>query len=137
MELEAVSATNPNRSGNMKTCPHCQVESFVETPSETNKCSNPQCNKEFCGLCSCQCHPGHTCEQYASFLIAQKINPKWSKDLKPCPNCHVPILKDGGCQWMHCTQCNAFFCWVCLQVTNDHCHKEGQVCTPHGDLNKK
>ena len=45
------------------------------------------------------------------------------------------MVKDGGCQWMHCSKCNAYFCWICLQVTDDHAHKPGQNCIPHGDLN--
>ena len=30
---------------------------------------------------------------------------------KPCPHCHTPITKNGGCKHMHCTRCNTNFNW--------------------------
>mmetsp|Transcript_49385 Transcript_49385/g.116377 ORF Transcript_49385/g.116377 Transcript_49385/m.116377 type:complete len:602 (+) Transcript_49385:258-2063(+) len=33
---------------------------------------------------------------------------------KDCPKCRVAINKDGGCNHMHCRQCDYHFCWVCL-----------------------
>ena len=42
-------------------------------------------------------------------------------NLRPCPMCFVPIEKDGGCNHMHCTHCEAHFCWYCEQ--------DIQICT--------
>ena len=67
--------------------------------------------------------------------VQQEIKMIWSEAVKPCPGCGVPILKDGGDDWMYCCKCGTYFHWVCLQVTNNHAHKPGQVCKPHGDLN--
>lgn len=33
---------------------------------------------------------------------------------KQCPQCHVNIEKNMGCNHMHCRMCNYDFCWVCL-----------------------
>ncbi|CAM9395661.1 unnamed protein product [Pylaiella littoralis] len=33
---------------------------------------------------------------------------------KRCPNCHVPIFKDGGCNHMKCSMCQHEFCWLHL-----------------------
>mmetsp|Transcript_18645 Transcript_18645/g.45859 ORF Transcript_18645/g.45859 Transcript_18645/m.45859 type:complete len:553 (-) Transcript_18645:95-1753(-) len=33
---------------------------------------------------------------------------------KDCPKCKVSINKDGGCNHIHCKQCDHHFCWVCL-----------------------
>ena len=52
----------------------------------------------------------------------------WSENLKQCPGCNVPIFKSGGCQWFRCIMCNTHFCWFCMQITDDHKHKPGQVC---------
>ncbi len=30
----------------------------------------------------------------------------------PCPGCHVPIEKDGGCNQMICSRCQLHFYWT-------------------------
>lgn len=32
---------------------------------------------------------------------------------KPCPKCHTPIDKNGGCVHMVCSLCHTAFCWKC------------------------
>ena len=124
-------------SENIKDCPKCGTRSFVQTNKECVNC--PNCRYSFCGNCYEDHHPGQTCGQYKAYKKAQNSEPIYSNDLKPCPNpsCRIPIFKDGGCQWMHCTTCGSYFCWICLQVTNNHQHRPGQVCNPHGDLNRR
>ena len=34
---------------------------------------------------------------------------------KPCPKCHYPIEKNGGCPHMFCTRCSTAFCWRCCR----------------------
>ena len=43
---------------------------------------------------------------------------------KDCPKCKVAINKDGGCNHMHCKQCDHHFCWVCLG-------KRGELAYPY------
>jgi len=46
-----------------------------------------------------------------------------------CPNCSTLIIKNGGCKYMVCTNCEYEFCWKCLQ-NHDHqeAHGLGLVC---------
>ena len=37
------------------------------------------------------------------------------KITKQCSGCPARILKNGGCNKMHCVNCDTFFCWECLQ----------------------
>ena len=40
-------------------------------------------------------------------------------NMKPCPNCFVPIEKDGGCHHMHCLACQTHYCWDCGNEMKD------------------
>ncbi|KAL7987621.1 hypothetical protein Chor_006540 [Crotalus horridus] len=42
---------------------------------------------------------------------------------KPCPKCHVPVEKDGGCMHMKCpqSQCKFEWCWKCSLEWNRTC----------------
>nr|XP_028579673.1 E3 ubiquitin-protein ligase parkin isoform X2 [Podarcis muralis] len=42
---------------------------------------------------------------------------------KPCPKCHVPVEKDGGCMHMKCPrpQCRFEWCWNCSLEWNRTC----------------
>jgi len=75
-----------------------------------------------CGFKTCVKHeaPWHsrqTCEEHdrakSSKRKAQEdASEKWkAKEAKKCANCGVPILKNGGCNEMWCTQCNQGFDW--------------------------
>ncbi|KAK5983933.1 RBR-type E3 ubiquitin transferase [Trichostrongylus colubriformis] len=49
---------------------------------------------------------------------------------KPCPRCRVRIEKNDGCNKMHCTNCDAMFCWLCERVLDKnnpyaHFNEEG------------
>lgn len=60
---------------------------------------------------------------------------------KPCPKCHVPIIRSEGCTHMFCSRCHTCFCWDTLRIqsenTNPDFHqwrkqeqeKHGQVST--------
>ena len=64
-----------------------------------------QCSKNLCFYCLREWHKERSCrgnEQYLrtkNLLEEEDSLQKWSKenDAKPCPRCHVPITKNGGC----------------------------------------
>ncbi|EKE39359.1 hypothetical protein ENUP19_0364G0008 [Entamoeba nuttalli] len=134
------------------------ISSFIERDKEIicKYCSNEKCGKllhykgEYFGgavtaICSCQnnmcllCgsinHRPASCTMWKKWQeLIQKdgLNLKWiRKNSRPCPACKTFIEKNGGCQWMSCYKCHCFFCWVCMQITNDHQHKPGQTCTAY------
>jgi hypothetical protein len=37
-----------------------------------------------------------------------------------CPNCYIPIYKNGGCMHMTCQKCHYEFCWMCKQSNDYH-----------------
>lgn len=104
------------------------------------ECQNPGCTsiyftsgecKEECPDCVLRCSwckgPKHDncpvkrkvdnsswwCEWYLAF-----------NSIKRCPNCTLPIQKNGGCNHMKCQQCRHDFCWVCLAPGVDvHNHR--------------
>ncbi|ELK09961.1 E3 ubiquitin-protein ligase parkin [Pteropus alecto] len=45
------------------------------------------------------------------------------KTTKPCPRCHVPVEKNGGCMHMKCPQpqCQLEWCWNCGCEWNRSC----------------
>ncbi|MFC1842390.1 arsenite methyltransferase [Candidatus Dependentiae bacterium] len=55
-----------------------------------------------------------------------RLSQEWiQKNTKPCPQCGVRIEKNGGCNYIKCTQCGCGFCYYCFK---DHhggpCPKE-------------
>src|SRR5581483_2177313 len=42
------------------------------------------------------------------------------KHTKPCPHCHVPVVKNGGCDAIVCVQCDTNFCWSCGRIITGH-----------------
>ena len=77
------------------------------------------CGTCFCFTCQQEPHdPVHSCEVAKTWLdkvAAEGENVSWVlANTKPCPNCKRPILKNGGCMHMYCSQCHTSFCWLCL-----------------------
>jgi len=95
-------------------CPRCSYGGFFEGPCSDAECS--KCGYKFCTECQQEAHPGMTCQQKCSLLVDIKVGTThWmSVNTKPCPACHVPICKNGGCSHMTCSRCHYQFCWYCL-----------------------
>lgn len=49
---------------------------------------------------------------------AQRAFERWARSshVKCCPSCQAPIMKNGGCNNMRCTQCNASFNWALVPL---------------------
>ena len=47
-----------------------------------------------------------------------KIN-SMGDSVKPCPKCNFIIVKNGGCNHIHCIKCDCHFCWLCLKSFDD------------------
>lgn len=79
-----------------------------DTGDSRIECPGRKCTLVFCIECGNEWHQGKSCP-------ASKETVKWiNKRTKPCPNCHTPIEKNGGCNHMHCAPpggCNHHFQW--------------------------
>ncbi|XP_075780695.1 E3 ubiquitin-protein ligase parkin isoform X3 [Pelodiscus sinensis] len=99
------------------------------------------CGFVFCRECREEYHDGD-CSTLHSMpeAIAQKgymvdeyaaMKARWEeasretikKTTKPCPSCHVPVEKNGGCMHMKCpqAQCRFEWCWNCGLEWNRTC----------------
>ncbi|KAM9233833.1 E3 ubiquitin-protein ligase parkin [Dugong dugon] len=98
------------------------------------------CGLVFCRDCKEAYHEGECSAQFeASGMITQghRVDEKaaeqarWEeasketikKTTKPCPRCHVPVEKNGGCMHMKCPQpqCKFEWCWNCSLEWNRTC----------------
>ena len=78
------------------------------------------CRMDNCRLCGARwstlwySRTNLSCEQYRQGLNVI-TGPDGSADgeVRKCPKCRVPILKNGGCSHMTCTRCRNEFCWQC------------------------
>ncbi|KAM6185259.1 E3 ubiquitin-protein ligase parkin [Rhynchocyon petersi] len=101
------------------------------------------CGLVFCRECKEAYHNGECSAQVvASGTIAQGYRvdaqaaqrARWEeasketikKTTKPCPRCHVPVEKNGGCMHMKCPQpqCKFEWCWNCSLEWNRTCMGE-------------
>lgn len=124
-------------------CPNAACVSLVCTTRPGD--DQPRCFEAACGACgerwcpSCgeEPHWPATCAECRVFKSRHGDGDRPmqmpSEGIKPCPNCHAPIEKNGGCLHMRCWQCRADFCWACGQTNHARggtWHPSG-ACTPH------
>jgi hypothetical protein len=131
--------------------PHCRwcpaedcVSGVVGDPShpEFPKLSCPDCQTEFCFLCSSFYHPEENCEE-ARNRLQQSRDQKAAKERErlekeesamhqwlienrtmPCPKCQALIQKNDGCNHIHCP-CGSEFCWLCGNLVNENSPNRG------------
>lgn len=52
---------------------------------------------------------------------------------RPCPRCHAPIEKSGGCNHMTCSSCQLRFCWACMRADQECGAYRCRSGAPFGD----
>lgn len=101
-----------------------------------------ECRHTFCAQCRRDFHTGRCDAAPATQQAPQAENTnrftpnprnvqqaRWAEandryvreNSKPCPHCHSPIEKNGGCNHMTCAICRFEFCWLCLVEWNGNC----------------
>uniref|UniRef100_A0A1I8A4G9 RBR-type E3 ubiquitin transferase n=1 Tax=Steinernema glaseri TaxID=37863 RepID=A0A1I8A4G9_9BILA len=74
----------------------------------------PKCSRTFCSTCRnperCLCGDTEDETQKAIRTIS-----------KQCPKCSVNTERNGGCSHIHCTQCGADWCFLCVKPWSDDC----------------
>ncbi|KAH9695876.1 putative E3 ubiquitin-protein ligase ARI1 [Citrus sinensis] len=102
--------------------PHCGNAIRVE---EVEVCEvECACGAQFCFSCLSEAHSPCSCSMWD--LWAKKCRDEsetvnWiTVHTKPCPKCHKPVEKNGGCNLVSCI-CGQAFCWLCGGATGrDH-----------------
>ncbi|OIV99467.1 hypothetical protein TanjilG_17277 [Lupinus angustifolius] len=102
--------------------PHCGNAIRVEGDELCEvECS---CGLQFCFSCLSEAHSPCSClmwELWAKKCQDESETVNWiTCHTKPCPKCHKPVEKNGGCNLVSCI-CGQSFCWVCGGATGrDH-----------------
>jgi len=109
------------------------VEQLPSNPVSV-KCN---CGAEFCFSCQSEPHvPVNDCEvakKWLEKIHSDGANSEWMlANTKGCPKCHRPILKNGGCMHMHCSQCHCSFCWLCLGPWDNGPYACARRCNKYG-----
>lgn len=98
--------------------PGCGTAMLGNPDRPRMNCPRDGCRFAYCFNCREAWHDGVTCEAYQEWKIdnanVDNTFTTWAnQNAKPCPNCHVIIDKNGGCNHMKCTRCQTDFCWQC------------------------
>lgn len=102
--------------------PHCGNAIRVETDEFCEvECS---CGLQFCFSCLSEAHSPCSCwmwELWTKKCRDESETVNWiTVHTKPCPKCHKPVEKNGGCNLVSCI-CGQAFCWLCGGATGrDH-----------------
>jgi len=70
-----------------------------------------ECKRPVCILCNQGHDQQMSCQEFDK---KNKLDSLVRDSTKTCPNCGVPICKDGGCNHMTCAACGYQFCWLHL-----------------------
>lgn len=86
------------------------------------------CDTTWCRECSISpFHDNISCTQH-EINLQNTENGKYLKimsdkgQLKFCPQCKSPTIKNNGCNKMCCVYCNVKWCWLCLDINIDYEH---------------
>ncbi|KAL7263728.1 hypothetical protein ACSBR1_001808 [Camellia fascicularis] len=112
--------------------PHCGNAIRVEEDEFCEvECS---CGLQFCFSCLAVAHSPCSClmwELWTKKCRDESETVNWiTVHTKPCPKCHKPVEKNGGCNLVSCI-CGQAFCWLCGGATGrDHTwsHINGHSC---------
>ncbi|KAH7834995.1 hypothetical protein Vadar_021890 [Vaccinium darrowii] len=102
--------------------PHCGNAIRVEDDEFCEvECS---CGLQFCFSCLADAHSPCSClmwELWTKKCRDESETVNWiTVHTKPCPKCHKPVEKNGGCNLVSCI-CGQAFCWLCGGATGrDH-----------------
>ncbi|CAL1353376.1 unnamed protein product [Linum trigynum] len=104
------------------SAPHCGNAIRVEEDEVCEvQCS---CGLQFCFSCLSSTHSPCSCLMWELWIKkcrdeSETVN--WiTVHTKPCPKCHKPVEKNGGCNLVACV-CGQAFCWLCGGATGrDH-----------------
>ncbi|KAM3606489.1 uncharacterized protein V6R79_017307 [Siganus canaliculatus] len=123
-------------------CPSPGCGAGLVPPDDSRRVECDQllgCGFIFCRDCKEAYHEGACLAEQAppthgetqSFMVDEEasVRGRWDQaslllvqeSTKPCPQCSVPVERNGGCMHMHCPLCHAEWCWICGIKWNRDC----------------
>ncbi len=134
--LKHFVATHSNVYHHCST-PDCDMIYAITEEGERFVCN--QCGANICSHCHGGWHEGYdTCAAYQRRNDKDTVVDDWMRrnmeGRKRCPNCDVPIEKNGGCRQVLCIKCNAKICWICSRFykTSEECYDH--LTRAHGGI---
>lgn len=108
----------------LRWCPTPGCDNAIKVQHIARSPVTCKCGRTFCYQCGEAWHDPVDCELLRKWT--KKCNDdsettEWmNTNTKECPKCHVPIEKNGGCNWITCDNknCRAYWCWLCFEVIN-------------------
>lgn len=125
----------------LRNCPAPGCEFIIECPNTSQMAAECLCGFKFCFACGFDCHSPLPCKLMKRWMVLlNEPNEKFSEEFiksctKPCPKCHVRIVKEGGCHNMRCTRCSVSFCWLCSFVYSKSSIHKCNLYQPYNALN--
>eukprot|EP00029_Vermamoeba_vermiformis_P000961 TRINITY_DN1112_c0_g1_i1.p1 TRINITY_DN1112_c0_g1~~TRINITY_DN1112_c0_g1_i1.p1 ORF type:complete len:525 (-),score=178.59 TRINITY_DN1112_c0_g1_i1:119-1537(-) len=111
---------------NVRWCPGRGCQNAVKVKLLKEKEVVCSCGTKFCFGCGNLPHAPADCKMIKDWntkMNADGENAQWIASFtKECPKCNFLIHKDGGCQYMRCSNCNHGFCWICLGAFDHVAH---------------
>lgn len=133
-------------------CPRCEAVCWANSDDGDDSADCPQCHFSFCTLCRNKRHVGSECmtaEERLAILEARQegrsreenerskvkelqnevLAMKYvAQNAKRCPRCGTAIERSEGCNKMTCSNCGAFFCFLCGKEVDGYGHFQGGAC---------
>ncbi|KAL4923972.1 E3 ubiquitin-protein ligase RNF216 [Aspergillus undulatus] len=119
----------------LEDCPFCSFKAVLPPVEEDRefRCENASCKVVSCRLCRERSHVPLTCEEDRKdkgLSERHQVEEAMSEALiRKCPKCKVQIVKEDGCNKMHCIKCGTSMCYVCQKdITKELYNHFGRGC---------
>ncbi|RDW78637.1 E3 ubiquitin-protein ligase RNF216 [Aspergillus mulundensis] len=103
----------------LEDCPFCSYKAVLPSVEEDRefRCENSSCKVVSCRLCKAKSHIPLTCDEFRKdkgLSERHQVEEAMSNALiRKCPKCQIQIIKEYGCNKMHCTNCHTLMCYLC------------------------
>lgn len=107
--IEATAATKTSTPPKTRSARKGPARKVKKAENTDHICTCNACGAKACVNCDRPWHENETCEQYQARMKKEGFEKEEAKSLKaieqqakPCPGCKKNIIRNGGCDHMHC-----------------------------------